>query len=166
MLEQDGLPTVFLKIVSIGYGYTKLLLRGYYTMNYFITIQPNKYNSSDRDLIINFKRAIQRYYRKTIGRQYHKHKDIQYKLNIDLSHGKDNITTHPHLHIIADIPDNQCYDFIRFVTVYLKKSYPKLSVDCQPLISDLDKLRAGMYSLKQSVRMYDEKDLQTTNYIF
>ena len=57
-------------------------------MNYFITIQPNKYNSSDRDLIINFKKAIQRYYRKTIGRQYHKHKDLQYKLNIDLSHGK------------------------------------------------------------------------------
>lgn len=135
-------------------------------MNYFITFQPNKYNASDRELIINFKKGLQRYYKKLLGSRYNKHKGKQYKMDIDLSHGKDDqANTHPHLHIIANIPDNQCYDFIRFIMTYLKKSYPKLSVDCQPLISDLDKLRAGMYSLKQSVRMYNEQDFQNGNYI-
>lgn len=135
-------------------------------MNYFITFQPNKYNASDREIIINFKKGLQRYYKKLLGCRYNKHKGLQYKMDVDLSHGEnDPEHTHPHLHIIADIPSTDINEFMRYMTQWLKVYYPKLSLDCRYLQTDLDKLRAGMYSLKQSIRMYDEKDFQTGNYI-
>ena len=54
---------------------------------------------------------------------------------------------------------------MRFMTEWLKKYYPKLSPDCRYLQTDLDRLRAGMYSLNQSIKSYNEKDFQTGNYI-
>lgn len=135
-------------------------------MNYFITFQPNKYNASDREIIINFKKGLQRYYKKLLGSRYNKNKGLQYKMDVDLSHGEnDQANTHPHLHIIADIPSTDINEFMRYMTQWLKVYYPKLSPDCRYLQTDLDKLRAGMYSLKQSIRMYDEKDFQNGNYI-
>ena len=135
-------------------------------MKYLITFQPNKYNASDRELIINFKRGLQRYYKKLLGNRYHRHKDQQYKMDIDISHG-DNTSeqTHPHLHINADIPTIHINGFMRYMTKWLKTYYPKLSPDCRYLQTDLDKLRAGMYALNQAVKSYDEKDLQAGNYI-
>ena len=136
------------------------------TMNYFITFQPNKYNASDRDLIINFKKGLQRYYKKLLGNRYNKHKELQYKMVIDISHGhNDPKHTHPHLHINADIPNSEITGFMRFMTEWLKKYYPKLSPDCRYLQTDLDRLRAGMYSLNQSIKSYNERDFQTGNYI-
>lgn len=135
-------------------------------MNYFITFQPNKYNASDKELILNFKKGLQRYYKKLLGNRYHKHKDQQYKMDIDISHGRNDQTlTHPHLHINADIPTNHINGFMRFMATWLKSSYPKLSSDCQYLQTDLDKLRTGLYSLNQSVKYYNEQDFQNGDYI-
>lgn len=135
-------------------------------MNYFITFQPNKYNASVKDLVINFKKGLKKYYRKFLGQRYNNHKDLQYKFNLDVSLGNNKNCSHPHLHIIADIPEDKCLDFMRYMVSYLRKSYPKLSPDCQPLLTELDKLRAGMYSLQQSVMMHNEKDFQTGKNIF
>ena len=88
-------------------------------MNYQITFQPNKYNASDRELILNFKKGLMRYYRKLLNARYNKHKDRQYKMDIDISHGNSKYTsTHPHLHIIADIPTNEIKFFMSFMTSY------------------------------------------------
>ena len=135
-------------------------------MNYQITFQPNKYNASDRELILNFKKGLMRYYRKLLNARYNKHKDRQYKMDIDISHGNSEYTsTHPHLHIIADIPTNEIKFFMSFMTSYLKKTYSKLNSHCSELITELDKLKVGLYHLKQSVKHYTEKDFQTGHYI-
>ena len=135
-------------------------------MNYEITFQPNKYNASDRELILNFKKALMRYYKKLLKARYNKHKDRQYKMDIDISHGNSEYSsTHPHLHIKADIPTNEIQFFMDFIKSYLKTKYPKLTAHCGGLISDLDNLKAGLYNLNQSVKYYNEQDLQDGNYI-
>ncbi len=135
-------------------------------MNYFITFNPHRNNASDKDLIVNFKRGLQRYYRKLLGRGYHKHKDQQYKMNVVLSHGKDKLVCkHPHLHIIANITEGHICGFMEFMKEWMKKYYPKLSTDFQYLPTELDKLRTGLYCLKQTIREYKEVDFQTGNYI-
>lgn len=135
-------------------------------MNYFITFQPNKYNASDREIIINFKKGLQRYYKKLLGSRYNKNKGLQYKMDVDLSHGDNNqANTHPHLHINANIPANHINNFMRFMTNWLRTAYPKLSADCQYLQTDLDKLKSGLYSLNQAVKSYNEQDFQSGNYI-
>mgnify|MGYP000771874185 CR=1 FL=1 len=135
-------------------------------MNYFITFQPNKYNASDRELVINFKKGLQRYYKKLLGSRYNKNKGLQYKMDVDLSHGdNDQEHTHPHLHINANIPANHINNFMRFMTNWLRTTYPKLSADCQYLQTDLDKLKSGLYSLNQAVKSYNEQDFQSGNYI-
>ena len=135
-------------------------------MYYQITIQPNKYNASDRDLILNFKKALMRYYKKLLTARYNKHKDRQYKMEVDLSHGRREYTsTHPHLHIIADIPTNEVQFFIDFLKSYLKITYKHINVHYSELETDLDKLKMKLYIFKQSVRHYTEKDFQNGNYI-
>ena len=135
-------------------------------MNYEITFQPNKYNASDRELILNFKKALMRYYKKLLKARYNKHKDRQYKMDIDISHGNSEYSsTHPHLHIKADIPTNEIQFFMEFIKSYLKTKYPKLTAHCGSLISDLDNLKAGLYNLNQSVKYYNEQDIQDGNYI-
>ena len=135
-------------------------------MNYEITFQPNKYNASDRELILNFKKALMRYYKKLLKARYNKHKDRQYKMDIDISHGNSEYSsTHPHLHIKADIPTNEIQFFMEFIKSYLKTKYPKLTAHYGGLISDLDNLKAGLYNLNQSVKYYNEQDIQDGNYI-
>lgn len=135
-------------------------------MHYLITFQPNRYNTSDKMLIINFKKGLQRYYRKLFGARYNKYKDKQYKMQIDISHGDNDLQcTHPHLHIIANIPDTQITDFMAFMNQWLKRFYPKLSPDFRKLETSLDILRAGVYCLNQSVKAYTEQDIQDGNYI-
>lgn len=96
-------------------------------MNYEITFQPNKYNASDRELILNFKKALMRYYKKLLKARYNKHKDRQYKMDIDISHGNSEYSsTHPHLHIKADIPTNEIQFFMDFIKSYLKTKYPMI----------------------------------------
>lgn len=68
------------------------------------TFQPNKTNCSKRKLIEDFAYTLKRFYRKTFGSRYYKHKDKQFKFTIFYSIGKRN-QKHPHLHIIADVEE-------------------------------------------------------------
>ena len=46
------------------------------------TFQPNKTNCSKRKLIEDFAYTLKRFYRKTFGSRYYKHKDKQFKFTI------------------------------------------------------------------------------------
>lgn len=52
------------------------------------TFQPNKTNCSKRKLIEDFAYTLKRFYRKTFGSRYYKHKDKQFKFTIFLFHRK------------------------------------------------------------------------------
>ena len=83
-----------------------------------------------------------------------------------ISHGNSAYSsTHPYLHIKADIPTNEIKFFMEFIKSYLKTKYPKLTAHCGSLICDLDNLKAGLYNLNQSVKYYNEQDIQDGNYI-
>ena len=45
-------------------------------MKIFMTFNPHIENLSQRNLMINFRKSLQKYYRKTLGSRYFKHKDV------------------------------------------------------------------------------------------
>ena len=53
-----------------------------------------------------------------------------------------------------------------FIKSYLKTKYPKLTAHCGSLICDLDNLKAGLYNLNQSVKYYNEQDIESIDTIF
>lgn len=51
-------------------------------MKIFMTFNPHIENLSQRNLMKNFRKSLQKYYRKTLGSRYFKHKDRQYQIGV------------------------------------------------------------------------------------
>ncbi|MDD4556942.1 MAG: hypothetical protein PHE89_06440 [Alphaproteobacteria bacterium] len=124
------------------------------------TIQPNKYCCSRLKLIKDFQSVLKKYYRKTLGPRYYKHKDKQYPMFIYLSNGDDGKITHPHFHIIInDIDVEKTGEFHFHMYREMKKLYPSLTSDMQDLPTVEDEVNAHKYSADQSQSLFIHKDL-------
>lgn len=82
-------------------------------MKIFMTFNPHIENLSQRNLMINFRKSLQKYYRKTLGSRYYKHKDKQYQIGVFQEVGSRDFKQ-PHLHIIIDLPLNKVKELHHF----------------------------------------------------
>lgn len=122
------------------------------------TFQPNKTNCSKRRLIEDFAYTLKKFYRKTFGSRYYKHKDKQFKFTIFYSIGKRN-QKHPHLHIIADVEEKYIASLHFFLYRNMKKIYPSLTVDLQNLPTAKDFEYICKYYAEQAETILNENDL-------
>lgn len=72
-------------------------------MKIFQTFNPHCENLSQKGLLTNFRKILQKYYRKELGSRYFKHKDKQFQIGIFQEIGTKTFKQ-PHLHTIVDIP--------------------------------------------------------------
>lgn len=128
-------------------------------MNVFITINPHIENLSRKKLIKDFRFILQKYYRRTLGPRYFKHKDKQYKIGVFQEDGcRDFIQ--PHLHIIVDIPLKYINVFYIFIKENLLKLYPSLSSDLQIIRNTKnDLINVYSYCLKENKTIVANNDL-------
>lgn len=128
-------------------------------MNVFITLNPHIENLSRNKLIKDFRFILLKYYRKTLGPRYYKHKDEQYKIGIFQEEGfRDFIQ--PHLHIIIDISLKYINEFYVFIKENLSRLYPSLTTDLQVIKNtqkDLEKVYS--YCLKEDNPIITKNDL-------
>ena len=92
---------------------------------YFITINPRTVNYNHMKLLNDFRIALVKYYRKTLGKNFNKKKEQQYPLYIFMENGKFK-EKHNHLHIIADLPINEKDNFINIISKFLLQKYKSL----------------------------------------
>ncbi len=133
-------------------------LRGF-IMNVFITLNPHIENLSRKKLIKDFRFILQKYYRKTLGSRYYKHKDKQYKIGIFQEDGFSDFIQ-PHLHIIIDISSKYINSFYVFIRENLSRLYPSFTSDLQVIKNtkkDLEKVYS--YCLKEGKPILTQNDL-------
>ena len=99
-------------------------------MKIFLTFNPHIENLSQNNLLNNFTTILKKYYRKTLGSRYYKHKDKQYQIGIFQEIGSTDYKQ-PHLHIIVDVPTNMMMKFYNFLKNSLTTIYPHLTSDFQ-----------------------------------
>lgn len=147
-------------------------------MKIFITFNPHLENYSKSKLLENFKYALQKYYRKELGRRYYKHIDNQYTIAIFEEIGKKffeklDSSTHliqyiekdiefkkePHLHIIADVPTHTEKDFFNSLKDTMESIYPSLSSDFQLIGNEVDERNTWNYCSKENGNIFTKKDL-------
>ena len=145
-------------VVILPLLYKLIIQKDYTIMLITFTFQPNKTNCSKRKLIEDFAYTLKRFYRKTFGSRYFKHKDKQFKFTIFYSIGKRN-QKHPHLHIIADVEEKYITLLHFFLYRNMKKLYPSLTVDLQDLPTSKDFEQNCRYYVKQAETILNENDL-------
>ncbi len=118
-------------------------------MNVFITLNPHIENLSRKRLIKDFRFILQKYYRKTLGPRYYKHKDKQFNIGVFQEDGcRDFIQ--PHLHIIIDGPLKYVNLFYAFIKENLSRLYPSLSSKLQIINNTKnDLINVYSYCLKE-----------------
>lgn len=128
-------------------------------MNVFITLNPHIENLSRKKLIKDFRFILLKYYRKTLGPRYYKHKGKQYKIGIFQEDGFSDFIQ-PHLHIIIDISLKCINEFYVFIKENLSRLYPSLTSDLQVIKNtkkDLEKVYS--YCLKENNPILTQNDL-------
>ncbi len=83
--------------------------------NMFVSLNPHIINLSQVQLAYHFKEALKDYYsqKSVFGRHFDKKKDQQYPLIVFLENGKmRDIEKHPHLHFLAEVPQDRADNFI------------------------------------------------------
>lgn len=147
-------------------------------MKLFITFNPHIENLSQKRLLNDFRYALQKYYRKELGRRYFKYIDNQYDIAIFEEIGKKffeklDSATHliqyiekdvefkkePHLHIIADVPQNKATDFFNTLKDTLKSIYSSLTSDYQLIGNDTDERNTWNYCSKEGGKIFSKSDL-------
>ena len=142
-------------------------------MKIFMTFNPHLENHSQRKLLENFRYALQKYYRKELGRRYYKHIDNQYDIAIFEEIGKKffeklDSATHliqyieknieykrePHLHIIADVPIHTEKNFFNSLKDSMESIYSSLTSDFQLIGSDTDKRNTWNYCVKEGGKIF------------
>lgn len=81
----------------------------------FVSLNPHIINLSQVQLAYHFKEALKDYYsqKSVFGRHFNKKKDQQYPLIVFLENGKmRDIEKHPHLHFLAEVPQDRADNFI------------------------------------------------------
>lgn len=143
-----------------------------------MTFNPHIENYSMKKLLNDFRYALQKYYRKELGRRYYKHINNQYTIAIFEENGKKffekmDEATHlikyiekdieykrePHLHIIADIPTHTEKDFFNSLKDTLKIIYPSLTTDYQLIGNDVDEKNVWNYCSKEDGKILSKNDL-------
>lgn len=128
-------------------------------MKIFQTFNPHYENLSQKDLLNNFRKILQKYYRKTLGSRYYKHKDKQFQIGIFQELGSKAFKQ-PHLHTIVDMPLQKVKQFHNFITDALKTIYPSLSDDCQVIgIDKYDEQNVYAYCQKEGLPIITNTDL-------
>lgn len=128
-------------------------------MNTFITFNPHIENLSQKALYDNFRKILQKYYRKTLGQRYFKHKDKQFQILIVQEIGSKDFKQ-PHLHIIVDLPLAKMREFYHFLKNGLTTIYPHLTSDCQLIGSGkYDEQNVYTYCLKEGGDIFTKSDL-------
>ena len=128
-------------------------------MKIFITFNPHIENLSQNNLLNNFKDILKKYYRKTLGSRYYRHKDKQYKIGIFQEIGSSDFKQ-PHLHIIVDVPASMIKGFYNFLKNSLVCIYPHLTSDCQTIGSGkYDEANVYNYCLKEDCAIITNNDL-------
>lgn len=147
-------------------------------MKLFMTYNPHIKNISQKRLRNDFRYALQRYYRKELGRRYYKHIDNQYTIAIFEEIGKKffeklDSATHliqyiekdiefkkePHLHIIADVPTHTEKDFFNSLKDTMESIYSSLTSDYQLIGNDVDERNTWNYCNKENGNIFTKKDL-------
>ena len=132
-------------------------------MKLFYTIQPHKNCCSRLKLLKDFQTTLKKYYKKTLGPRYYKHKDEQHPMYIYLSSGNKGDIKCPHLHIIIEKFDEKDVGRFHFHTYRtMKKIYPSITIDVQDLPTEQDEINVHLYSEKQSENLFTHKDLWKT----
>ncbi len=126
------------------------MIRVYYTLN------PHINNLSMNRLKNDFRYCLQKYYKKTLGRRYYKHKDKQYSIGIFPEIGEREIKE-PHLHLVIDLPLEEMKGFHQFIIDNMKKIYPSLTDNVQIEYGSSDKL--WRYCLKEDFGILTKTDL-------
>lgn len=147
-------------------------------MKIFMTFNPHLENYSKSKLLENFKYALQKYYRKELGRRYYKHIDSQYDIAIFEENGKKffeklNSSTHviqyiekdiefkryPHLHVIADVPTHTEKDFFISIKNTMESIYHSLTSNFQLIGNDVDEKNVWNYCSKEGGKIFSKNDL-------
>ena len=128
-------------------------------MKIFLTFNPHIENLSQNNLLNNFTTILKKYYRKTLGSRYYKHKDKQYRIGIFQEIGSTDYKQ-PHLHIIVDVPTNMMMKFYNFLKNSLTTIYPHLTSDFQLIGSRKnDEVNVYAYCLKEGSSIITNNDL-------
>ena len=146
-------------------------------MKIFMTFNPHLENYSKSKLLENFKYALQKYYRKKLGRRYYKHINNQYDIAVFEENGKKffeklDSATHliqyiekdieykrePHLHIIADVPTHTEKDFFNSLKDTLGSIYSSLTTDFQLIGNDTDEKNTWNYCSKEGGNIFSKSD--------
>ena len=128
-------------------------------MKIFLTFNPHIENLSQNNLLNNFTTILKKYYRKTLGSRYYKHKDKQYQIGIFQEIGSTDYKQ-PHLHIIVDVPTNMMMKFYNFLKNSLTTIYPHLTSDFQLIGSRKnDEANVYAYCLKEGGSIITNSDL-------
>lgn len=128
-------------------------------MKIFLTYNPHIENLSQTTLLNNFTVILKKFYRKTLGSRYYRHKDKQYPIGIFPEIGSTDYKQ-PHLHIIADVPINVMMRFYLFLKTGLTSIYPHLTSDFQVIgSSKYDEANVYNYCLKEGGQIITNNDL-------
>ena len=128
-------------------------------MKIFLTFNPHIENLSQNNLLNNFTTILKKYYRKTLGSRYYKHKDKQYQIGIFQEIGSTDYKQ-PHLHIIVDVPTSMMMKFYNFLKNSLTSIYPHLTSDFQLIGSrKYDEVNVYNYCLKEGGSIITNNDL-------
>ena len=147
-------------------------------MKLFMTFNPHIENYSTKKLLNDFRYALQKYYRKELGRRYFKYVDNQYDVAIFEETGKkffeklDEATLlkeylemnidfkkEPHLHIIADVPTDVGTNFFNSLKNTLESMYPSLTTDFDLIATQVDEKNVWNYCLKEGGKITTKNDL-------
>ncbi len=128
-------------------------------MKIFQTFNPHCENLSQKGLLTNFRKILQKYYRKELGSRYFKHKDKQFQIGIFQEIGTKTFKQ-PHLHTIVDIPMGKINQFHKFLKDELKAIYPSLTDNCQIVgTGKYDEQNVYAYCQKEGLPIITNKDL-------
>lgn len=98
----------------------------------FVSLNPHIINLSQVQLVYHFKEVLKTYYsqKSVFGRHFNRKKDEQYPLIVFLENGKiRDIEKHPHLHFLAEVPQEKADNFIEIIASKMRFYYPSTSVD-------------------------------------
>ncbi len=123
--------------------------------NMFVSLNPHRTNLSQMNLLFHFKEALKEYYsqKSVFGRHFNKRKDEQYPLIVFLENGKiRDMEKHPHLHFLAEVPQEKADNFIDVIRSKIRFYYPETTMSVQNITDrPFDMLSCWMYSDKEQV---------------
>lgn len=144
------------RTIELTNAQQNLIQRLYYNgfkPNMFVSLNHHIVNLSQMNLVCHFKEALKTYYSCTFGCHFNKKKDQQYPLIAFLENGKiRDIEKHPHLHVLAEVPQDKADDFIDTIRTKMRFYYPSTSVHVQNITDrPFDMLSCWTYSDKEQV---------------